>query len=54
PWLAPVPHRGKANAPAYVRDTAEFLAELRGVALDELAATTARNFHRLFARTVID
>ncbi|MEM8768465.1 MAG: TatD family hydrolase [Pseudomonadota bacterium] len=54
PWLAPVPHRGKANAPAYVRDTAEFLAELRGVALNELAATTARNFHRLFARTVRD
>ena len=51
PWLAPVPYRGKPNAPAYVRATAEFLAELRGMSLEALAATTAANFHRLFART---
>ncbi len=52
PWLAPVPYRGKPNAPAYVRATAEFLAELRGVPLAELAATTSANFQRLFPRTV--
>lgn len=51
PWLAPVPHRGKPNAPAYVADTARFLAELRGVAFETLAGQTSRNFHTLFKRT---
>jgi TatD DNase family protein len=42
PFLAPVPHRGKPNEPAYLRHTAEFAAGLFGVGLDELAgATTA-------------
>ncbi len=50
PWLAPVPHRGKPNAPAYVVDTARFLAELRGVSFEALAAQTSRNFHALFER----
>ena len=50
PWLAPVPHRGKPNAPAYVRDTAAYLAELRGVTFETLAEQTARNFFRLFDR----
>ena len=50
PWLAPVPHRGRANAPAYVRDTAEYLAELRGVSFATLAEQTSRNFYALFRR----
>jgi len=48
PYLAPIPHRGKSNQPAYVRNVAEFLAELRGVSLEELAAQTTANFDRLF------
>jgi TatD DNase family protein len=48
PYLAPVPHRGKSNQPAYVRNVAEFLAELRGVSFEELAAQTTANFDRLF------
>ena len=50
PWLAPVPHRGKPNAPAYVRDTAAYLAELRGVDFETLAAQTTANFLSLFSR----
>ena len=48
PYLAPVPKRGKQNQPAYVRYVAEYLAELRGDDLDQLAATTTDNFYRLF------
>src|SRR5690606_21756777 len=48
PWLAPVPHRGERNEPAYVVDTAAFHAELRGVTPDALAETTTANFRRLF------
>ena len=48
PFLAPVPHRGRRNEPALVRHTAEALAALRGISLDELAACTTRNFHTLF------
>lgn len=50
PFLAPVPHRGKPCEPAFVADTARFLAELRGVPVTELAETTTANFHRLFAK----
>lgn len=48
PWLAPVPRRGKQNEPAYVRHTAEFLAELRGESFATLAAATSANFFSLF------
>jgi TatD DNase family protein len=51
PYLAPVPHRGQSNEPAFVRHTAERLAEIRGVSLDALAAQTTTNFAELFAKT---
>ena len=50
PYLAPVPYRGKQNQPAYVRHTAEFLAQLRGDTLDNIAAATTANFYRLFSK----
>lgn len=52
PFLAPVPHRGKSCEPAYVADTAAFLAGLRGVSVEQLADSTTANFYRLFARAV--
>jgi len=50
PYLAPVPHRGQRNEPAYVRDTAQVLADVRGVSLEAIAETTSRNFFRLFSK----
>ena len=50
PFLAPVPHRGKPGEPAFVADTARFLAQLRGVDAADLARTTATNFFTLFAK----
>jgi TatD DNase family protein len=50
PFLAPVPHRGKPCEPAFVADTAAFVAELRGEGPDELAEATTANFFRLFTR----
>lgn len=50
PYLAPVPHRGGKNEPSFVRHTAEKLAEIRGVTLDEIGATTTANFYRLFSK----
>jgi TatD DNase family protein len=51
PFLAPVPHRGRPCEPAYVADTARFLADLRGEPLETLAATTTRNFFALFSKS---
>ncbi len=48
PYLAPVPMRGKTNEPGFVRHVAEFLADLKGVPLAELAEATTRNFRTLF------
>jgi TatD DNase family protein len=48
PYLAPVPHRGRRNEPAFVADTTRFVAALRETALDELAAQVSANFNRLF------
>lgn len=48
PYLAPVPHRGKENQPAFVRDVAEFVAELRGEKYPDLADYTTENFFNLF------
>jgi TatD DNase family protein len=50
PFLAPVPHRGRPCEPAYVADTARFLAQLRGVPLESLAQQTSDNFRTLFSR----
>ena len=49
PYLAPVPHRGKRNEPAFVVETARFVAQARGVSVEELASQTAENFTRLFS-----
>ncbi|MEO6387796.1 MAG: TatD family hydrolase [Croceibacterium sp.] len=50
PFLAPVPYRGKTCEPAYVRSTAEFVANLRGEPVETLAANTTRNFYALFSK----
>ncbi|MGE3260512.1 MAG: TatD family hydrolase [Bacteriovoracia bacterium] len=49
PFLAPIPHRGKKNQPAFTRVVAEKLAELKGISLEELAKHTTANTERLFA-----
>ncbi len=49
PFLAPIPHRGRKNEPAYVRDVATAVATLRGVPPDELARQTTANARTLFA-----
>ena len=51
PFLAPIPHRGKPCEPAFVRDTAAFVADLRGETIEQLAETTTRNFRALFRKT---
>ena len=48
PYLAPVPHRGKRNEPAFVRRVAERIAAVRGLAPDELIARTSENAARVF------
>ena len=50
PFLAPVPYRGKTCEPAYVRNTAEFVAGLRGETVDALATQTTHNFYALFTK----
>jgi TatD DNase family protein len=50
PFLAPVPHRGKSCEPAFVADTAQYLAILRNTSLEDLGSSTADNFYRLFAK----
>lgn len=50
PFLAPVPHRGRPCEPAYVADTARFVAQLRGESVETLAENTTRNFFGLFKK----
>jgi TatD DNase family protein len=50
PFLAPVPHRGQKCEPAFVADTASFVAELRGEDPEELAGATTANFFKLFKK----
>ena len=49
PYLAPLPHRGKINSPAYVPYVAQHLAALKGLEVEQVAAATSRNFERLFS-----
>jgi TatD DNase family protein len=48
PYLAPVPHRGQQNQPAYVREVAEFVADLKGISVEALGEQTTENFFKLF------
>lgn len=50
PYLAPVPYRGKPNEPKFVRQVAEFVAELKGIRYEALVEHTGENFLRLFTR----
>jgi TatD DNase family protein len=49
PYLAPVPHRGKLNTPAWVPHVAAALAEAKGISVETVAEATRKNFERLFA-----
>ena len=51
PYLAPVPHRGKRNEPSFVVNTAEAIAQLRGMSKEEIGKQTAENFYTLFPQT---
>ena len=51
PFLAPVPHRGKRNEPAFVKETARKLGELRGMTMEEVGERTTRNFYNFFKMT---
>jgi TatD DNase family protein len=48
PYLAPVPFRGKSNEPKYVPEVAKFIAELKGVSVEQVAEQTSQNFYTLF------
>jgi TatD DNase family protein len=50
PYLAPVPHRGKRNEPVFVRETAAFLAKLKGISENDVEAATDTNFREFFGR----
>ncbi|GAB1266277.1 TatD family hydrolase [Aurantivibrio infirmus] len=52
PYLAPVPFRGKPNQPAYVREVAEYVAELKNMSYEDLIRITAENFFALFPKSV--
>jgi TatD DNase family protein len=49
PYLAPVPHRGKRNEPAYTVEVARQLSKLRGVSPEEIGRRTTENFYNFFA-----
>jgi TatD DNase family protein len=48
PFLAPIPHRGKTNEPAWVSHVGEFIANLRGISVEEVAHASTHNFKTLF------
>ena len=52
PYLAPAPHRGRTNQPAYVKHVAEEIARLRGITLEEVGEATSHNFRRLFLKQI--
>ncbi len=51
PYLAPIPHRGKRNEPAFVIEAARQIGELRGVSTEEIGSQTTQNFYRFFGLT---
>ena len=53
PYLAPVPHRGKRNEPAFVKETARKLGELRGLSMEAIGEQTSRNFYNFFKTSEI-
>lgn len=52
PYLAPAPHRGKRNEPAFTRHCCEFLADLKGISFEQTAQQTSENFFTLFQKAV--
>jgi TatD DNase family protein len=50
PYLAPIPYRGKRNEPSFVKEIAQFLADLKGVSYEEVAKQTTQNFKDLFKK----
>lgn len=48
PYLAPIPHRGKLNQPAWVSHVAHYIAELKGVSVERIGEVTTQNFQKLF------
>ncbi|MEM6495964.1 MAG: TatD family hydrolase, partial [Pseudomonadota bacterium] len=54
PYLAPMPYRGKVNEPAYVRYTAETIATVKNIGINELATATTQNFMRYFDKVPPD
>ncbi len=54
PFLAPQAHRGKRNEPAFMMETARFIAELRGISIEKLSQIISRNSETLFARSFSD
>lgn len=53
PYLAPIPHRGQPNEPSYVRHTAEKVAEIRGISLEQVGRESTENFFRLFSKAAV-
>ena len=52
PFLTPAPHRGKTNEPAFTLHTAQKLAEIKNISLEEVANATTANFYRLFSKVL--
>lgn len=53
PFLAPIPHRGKQNTPAYMINTAQKVAEIKGISIDELQVQAIKNAQKIFPRLVL-
>ncbi|MBM6550285.1 TatD family hydrolase [Marinomonas ostreistagni] len=54
PYLAPIPHRGKKNEPKYVRDVAQFVADIKNIRYEELLEISSQNFHNKFTQVTRD
>jgi TatD DNase family protein len=53
PYLAPIPHRGQRNEPAFVIETAKMLAQIKGKSLEDIADATTTNFFKVFAKAAL-